>query len=54
MSEKLLRNDNGDLKELTDGQLAYAADLILRDFASSQSGVGTLVVSPNALAGTSI
>lgn len=54
MAGKVLRNDNGDLRELTDGQLAYAAYLILKDFASTSTGIGTVNVSSNPAYGTTI
>jgi hypothetical protein len=54
MAGKVLRNDNGDLRELTDGQLAYAAYLILKDFASTSTGIGTVNVSSDPAYGTTI
>lgn len=54
MADKVLRYDSGDLRELTDGQLAHATYLILKDFASSSTGVGTLNVGADTNLGTSI
>lgn len=54
MVDKVLRNDNGDLRELTDGQLSYAAYLILKEFATYDTGVGTLKISASSNDGTLI
>lgn len=44
--------DYGTIKEMTDGEMAYVADVILKEFALDSSGVGSIAV--NSGTGTNI